>query len=153
MRYSWWSKYSTNDHLNQTAAYLVDEAWDEINPGHGVVALDHNLAAAQGLPTSMSLPSDSFKGVYILDAYHQIHCLVSQPKVRSDQWCSLSDWNVDNYPQNLVPNGKTAASDLAIGTYYTLFRRTAPIHNVHSRRHLAIHNGPEQDGRWPISPV
>ena len=76
LRYGWWSKYSTDDHLNLTAVKEVDQAWDGILPGHGVVAIDHKLAADQGLPLSMSLPDDHSKGVYILDAYHQIHCLV-----------------------------------------------------------------------------
>jgi hypothetical protein len=90
VRYGWWSKYSTNDHLNSTAAREVDEAWDEIKPGHGVVALDQQWAAAQGLPASMSLPSDNSKGVYILDAYHQIHCLVSGFRTLSSSY-SLTD--------------------------------------------------------------
>lgn len=78
MRYGWWSKYSTNDHLNITATREVDRAWDDIVPGHGVVAIDHQWAADQGLPLSMNLPDDHSKGVYILDAYHQIHCLVGE---------------------------------------------------------------------------
>lgn len=76
LRYGWWSKYSTDDHLNITAVEEVDQAWDGIVAGHGVVAIDHKWAADQGLPLSMNLPDDHSKGVYILDAYHQIHCLV-----------------------------------------------------------------------------
>ncbi|KAL4861538.1 hypothetical protein BDV12DRAFT_180141, partial [Aspergillus spectabilis] len=53
----------------------VNKAWDEIVPAYGFVAVDHAWAADHHLPASMSLPSDSSKGVYILDAYHQIHCL------------------------------------------------------------------------------
>ncbi|KAI3004956.1 hypothetical protein CBS147345_7685 [Aspergillus niger] len=53
----------------------VNKAWEEIFPAYGFVAVDHGWAAENHLPSSMSLPSDSSKGVYILDAYHQIHCL------------------------------------------------------------------------------
>ncbi|KAL5041082.1 hypothetical protein BDW71DRAFT_213394 [Aspergillus fruticulosus] len=53
----------------------VNNAWEEIVPAYGFVAVDHTWAAEHHLPSSMSLPSDSSMGVYIIDAYHQIHCL------------------------------------------------------------------------------
>ncbi|OJJ77061.1 hypothetical protein ASPBRDRAFT_24772 [Aspergillus brasiliensis CBS 101740] len=46
----------------------VNQAWEEIIPAYGFVAVDHGWAAQNHLPASMSLPSDSSKGVYILDA-------------------------------------------------------------------------------------
>ncbi|GCB19301.1 hypothetical protein AAWM_02186 [Aspergillus awamori] len=46
----------------------VNKAWEEIVPAYGFVAVDHGWAAENHLPSSMSLPSDSSKGVYILDA-------------------------------------------------------------------------------------
>ena len=99
LRYGWWSKYSTDDHLNITAVKEVDHAWDAINPGHGVVAIDHQLAADQGLPLSMSLPDDHSKGVYIIDAYHQIHCLVGNA---SHCWRFKINQQVDNHPQDSI---------------------------------------------------
>ena len=72
-RYNWWSKYSS-PRLEDTLA--VDKAWDDILPAHGIVAVDHAWAAKKGLPETISLPSDPSKGAYIIDAYHQIHCLV-----------------------------------------------------------------------------
>ena len=74
-RYSWWSKYSS---ANPEDGPAVDHAWDSIVPAHGIVAVDHRWAAEKQLPPSMSLPSDAKKGVYIIDAYHQIHCLVQR---------------------------------------------------------------------------
>ena len=55
----------------------VDRAWDAIIPAHGIVALDHQWAASHNLIPARSLPGDDSKGVYILDSYHQIHCLVA----------------------------------------------------------------------------
>jgi hypothetical protein len=72
--YSWFTDYST---LRDEDEGYVDRLWDEIIPGHGVVAVGHKWAAGKGFPKSMSLLSDDTKGVYIIDAYHQIHCLVS----------------------------------------------------------------------------
>ncbi|RDH25809.1 hypothetical protein M747DRAFT_4698 [Aspergillus niger ATCC 13496] len=45
----------------------VNKAWEGIVPAYGFVAVDHGWAAKNHLPSSMSLPSDSSKGVYILD--------------------------------------------------------------------------------------
>ncbi|KAA8644454.1 uncharacterized protein ATNIH1004_008658 [Aspergillus tanneri] len=64
--------YSTADPDKRDA---VNAAWDEIVPAHGIVAVPHEWAAKRNLPASMSLFSDPSKGVYIIDAYHQIHCL------------------------------------------------------------------------------
>ncbi|KAL2818343.1 hypothetical protein BJX63DRAFT_71184 [Aspergillus granulosus] len=64
--------YSSEDPDDADA---VNQAWADIVPAYGFVAVDHTWAAEHHLPASMSLPSDSSKGVYILDAYHQIHCL------------------------------------------------------------------------------
>ena len=59
---------------NETEA---GNAWDDIEAGHGLVAVDSQWAAAQGLPPTSSHPQDSSKVVYAIEAYHQIHCLVS----------------------------------------------------------------------------
>ncbi|KAI9372945.1 hypothetical protein BJX61DRAFT_411850 [Aspergillus egyptiacus] len=64
--------YSSADPADSDA---VNKAWEEIIPAFGFVAVDHGWAAEHHLPESMSLPSDRSKGVYIVDAYHQIHCL------------------------------------------------------------------------------
>jgi len=72
-QFQWYSSiYSSTETKDDEA---VNAAWDKIIPAHGIVAVDHHWAADRNLPASMSLPSDSSKGVYIIDAYHQIHCL------------------------------------------------------------------------------
>ena len=38
--------------------------------------MDREWAAQQQWPLTMYLPSDRSKGVYLLEAYHQLHCLV-----------------------------------------------------------------------------
>lgn len=54
----------------------VKTAWSRIVPAHGIVALEHEWAREHGLRKARNLPGEDTKGVYILDAYHQIHCLV-----------------------------------------------------------------------------
>ena len=54
----------------------VETAWSRIVSAHGIVALEHEWARKHGLRKARNLPGDDTKGVYILDAYHQIHCLV-----------------------------------------------------------------------------
>ncbi|KAL2036400.1 hypothetical protein N7G274_010879 [Stereocaulon virgatum] len=51
------------------------QAWSAIEPGHGVVALDPQWAAINGLPATKAHPINSDKVVYIIEAYHAIHCL------------------------------------------------------------------------------
>ena len=79
-QYTWWSNYSSIAPEQEPA---VDEVWDKVLPAHGIVAVDHQWAAERQMPATMSLPSDSSKGVYIIDAYHQLHCLVRVPRPKA----------------------------------------------------------------------
>ena len=67
----WNTVYSPQNHSDS------DDLWDAIDPSHGFVAVDREWAAKQQWPVTMYLPSDHSKGVYLLEAYHQLHCLVS----------------------------------------------------------------------------
>ncbi|KAL4860739.1 hypothetical protein BDV12DRAFT_208887 [Aspergillus spectabilis] len=69
-QFQWTTAYSSKDNKTQT-----DELWESIQPSHGFVAIDQNWAESHGWPESMYLPSDRSKGVYLLEAYHYLHCL------------------------------------------------------------------------------
>ncbi|KAH7082305.1 hypothetical protein FB567DRAFT_581692 [Paraphoma chrysanthemicola] len=55
----------------------IDNAWNAIIPDHGIVALDRAWAEERGLMRSMYLPSNPQKVMYVLEAYHQLHCLTT----------------------------------------------------------------------------
>lgn len=57
-------------------------------PSHGFIAVKSSLARENRWPDSMYLPSDDSKEVYLLEAYHQLHCLVSI-NFRSKQYAEL----------------------------------------------------------------
>ena len=57
------------------------------------MVVDHNWAAAHGLPQALSLPSDHTKGIYLIDAYHSLHCLLS---IRQS-WYRLRDHGAEPY--------------------------------------------------------
>lgn len=69
-RFAWNTKYSSKNRSES------DELWERIRPSHGFVAMDQGWTSEQHWPESMHLPSDSSKNVYLLEAYHQLHCLV-----------------------------------------------------------------------------
>lgn len=71
-RFDWWTEYSDK---NETE---VDAKWDAINPAHGFVAMDRQWTKENHWPDSMHLPQDDSKNVYLLEAYHLIHCLVCE---------------------------------------------------------------------------
>ena len=58
--------------VNETEA---GAAWESIEAGHGMVAVDRDWAASQSLPDTESHPGDSNKAVYVMEAYHNMHCL------------------------------------------------------------------------------
>lgn len=67
----WTTEYSSS---NLT---LADDLWKNLRPAFGTVALDHEWAAMRQLPKAQDFPADTTKGLYIIDGYHQLHCLVS----------------------------------------------------------------------------
>ncbi|CAG8955510.1 hypothetical protein HYFRA_00009461 [Hymenoscyphus fraxineus] len=58
--------------VNETEA---NEAWNYISAGFGIVAVKAEYAKDHGLPDSEIWREDSSKRVYVLEAYHAIHCL------------------------------------------------------------------------------
>lgn len=71
--FRFYSEYNSADVKEMTK---VDLNWDAIYPEHGLVAMDHSWAADRGLPRSQDLLSDPSKGVYAIESYHSLHCLV-----------------------------------------------------------------------------
>lgn len=79
----WWNTaYSPKNHSDS------DDLWEAILPSHGFVAMDRQWAERRQWPESMYLPSDHSKGVYLLEGYHQLHCLVSFVCVTFHPACS-----------------------------------------------------------------
>ncbi|KAJ9301008.1 hypothetical protein DTO217A2_7784 [Paecilomyces variotii] len=70
-----WRPFWWNTEYSSTNASEADELWDAILPSHGFVAMDRTWAKENQWPESMYLPSDKSKGVYLLEAYHYLHCL------------------------------------------------------------------------------
>ena len=54
-------------------------AWESIQTSYAVVALKSRWVQEHDLAASMLSPTDPTKYVYILEAYHVLHCVVSSP--------------------------------------------------------------------------
>lgn len=54
-----------------------DQAWETLKPDTGFVAISDDLAIRTGLHESQRWPWDPSKGLYLLQGYHSLHCLVS----------------------------------------------------------------------------
>lgn len=72
----------------------ADDLWASINIDAGVVALSDSFVSAKGLPEAMRFPWDHTRGIYFVNAYHNLHCLVSNSKIlpEASRWALLSDW-------------------------------------------------------------
>ncbi|TRX96562.1 hypothetical protein FHL15_002464 [Xylaria flabelliformis] len=103
----WWNTaYSTENHSD------ADYLWDEINPAHGIVSVDREWAAKRGWPLSGYPPGDKSKAVYLLEAYHLLHCLCNADNTplytfgdhtagdgqlhRCKDWQQLRSWAAEN---------------------------------------------------------
>ena len=54
----------------------TNEAWEALSYDLGSVAIDYEEAEALRLPRAQPFPWDYSKGLYFLNAYHSLHCLV-----------------------------------------------------------------------------
>ena len=63
----------TGQEGNQTEA---DRSWDNISVDAGSVALSDSYSRSMGLPEAQRFPWDTSKGLYLLNGYHNLHCLV-----------------------------------------------------------------------------
>ncbi|MCJ1239368.1 hypothetical protein MMC14_007364 [Varicellaria rhodocarpa] len=52
-----------------------DQLWNALDISTGVIAIPDHLAVQGGLPLSHRFPWDQSQGVYMLGAFHQMHCL------------------------------------------------------------------------------
>jgi len=68
-RLNWWTEYSDKNFTE------TDALWDEMNTAHGFVAIDRSWAKERHWPDSMHFPTDPSKNVYLLEAYHLLHCV------------------------------------------------------------------------------
>ncbi|KAF4628165.1 hypothetical protein G7Y89_g9992 [Cudoniella acicularis] len=50
-----------------------DQLWLDINVDDGMIALPDEYVEEMGLPISQRFPWDDSKGIYLLQAYHNIH--------------------------------------------------------------------------------
>lgn len=58
---------------NTTAA---EELWEKLSGDPGVVALPQDYVKSMQLPHAYRFPWDEDKGVYLLQGFHNLHCLV-----------------------------------------------------------------------------
>ena len=55
---------------------IADAAWDSWVVDPGIVALPHDWVKDKMLPQAQHWPWDKNKGIYLLNGFHNIHCLV-----------------------------------------------------------------------------
>lgn len=55
---------------------IADRLWAEISIDNGTVALSDSYVEAMELPVSQRFPWDQEKGLYLLNGFHSMHCLV-----------------------------------------------------------------------------
>jgi hypothetical protein len=65
------------EYVDDVDLTATSHAWEALSGDPGVVAVSDEFVAAKQLPTAMRYPWDSSKGVYLLQGFHNLHCLVS----------------------------------------------------------------------------
>ncbi|EFR05191.1 hypothetical protein MGYG_08205 [Nannizzia gypsea CBS 118893] len=66
--------YQSTEFVAENASDVA-HLWEELSGDPGVVALPQKYVSEKGLPHAMRFPWDNDKGVYLLQGYHNLHCL------------------------------------------------------------------------------
>ncbi|KAI9815252.1 MAG: hypothetical protein M1827_002732 [Pycnora praestabilis] len=61
---------------------VADQYWEHISIDNGTIALSDAYVKAMDLPTSQRFPWDEKKGLYLLNGFHSMHCLVCRSMYR-----------------------------------------------------------------------
>ncbi|SMR55209.1 unnamed protein product [Zymoseptoria tritici ST99CH_1E4] len=69
VQFHWSTAYSSPDDSE------ADDLWNAIDTAHGYIAVEHEWARERGWMASMPVPGDETKALYVLEGYHQFHCL------------------------------------------------------------------------------
>ena len=70
-----WTQFHTYTEFSDLDAEISDTAWSRFTT-NGFVAIPHGKAAESGLPIAQDFPDDNEKGIYVISAFHQLHCVV-----------------------------------------------------------------------------
>ena len=70
------SEFNLNGPFVDENETLANLAWEDVKDDLGSIALDDHYASSLGLPRAQRFPWDQSKGLYFLNAYHDLHCLV-----------------------------------------------------------------------------
>jgi Mycotoxin biosynthesis protein UstYa len=72
---STWQTLRTVTEYSSPDMATADKAWDryQIN---GFVALPKAWTEDRQWPAARNMPGDAEKGIYVVDGFHQLHCLV-----------------------------------------------------------------------------
>ena len=71
--------FTIDDIYDSKNRSIADEAWGSplLMPETGLVAISDDWVTSKGLPKAQRFPWDKSKGLYMLNGFHNIHCLVS----------------------------------------------------------------------------
>ncbi|KAA8644456.1 uncharacterized protein ATNIH1004_008660 [Aspergillus tanneri] len=70
-----WKQFHTYTEYSNVNQTISNAAWETFTT-NGFVAIPHQEAADFGLPLAEDFPDDPTKGVYVLEGFHEIHCVV-----------------------------------------------------------------------------
>jgi len=96
-----WTDASRLSSKNET---VRDHEWDVIDYDNGVVAVSKEWASEKGLPMGASFPWDTSKAIYLVNAHHNLHCLVSASSFLAARVLNIAEKHipfVNGIPQRL----------------------------------------------------
>ena len=62
---------------------IADQMWNSLSIDNGTVALDDSYVVQMRIPLSQRFPWDDSKGIYLLNGFHSMHCLVRVSSMKS----------------------------------------------------------------------
>ncbi|KAF2740754.1 hypothetical protein EJ04DRAFT_164736 [Polyplosphaeria fusca] len=81
-----WKPYIMRSPYVDSNSTIADAHWESLDLDRGWIAMSHSYAIERGMLAGLPLPDDPEKGLFVLDGYHQMHCLMT---LRTDMYAML----------------------------------------------------------------
>ena len=102
---------------------MADTLWDQISVNEGAIALTDAESGSLGLPTAQRFPWNDDMGIYFLNGYHNLHCLVSDRSPLSQ------DFSCHSCLIPPLPSQKKIRT--AVREFHDGVPLSAPLHHVY----------------------
>jgi len=69
--------WAVSSEYNSENLDYANALWDNLSFAQGIISLSEDFVKSKGLPSAQPFPWDTSRGLYLINGYHNLHCMKS----------------------------------------------------------------------------